>query len=73
MQPLKVCLRCELTATERAGMVARWLALGDCLTVAEVAELLSMTPNGAGRLLRRLSRVVPIYLDDDGLWKALVE
>lgn len=58
----------ELTPTERAGRAVYLLheARARGMTANEMASRLGMTPNGARRMLNRLSRVVPAAKADDG-------
>jgi DNA-binding IclR family transcriptional regulator len=48
--------------------VAFWLAKGAQWTVSEVAERTGLTRQGAEYLLKTMSRVIPIYVDD-GRWQ----
>ena len=48
------------------------LAQGHALTVREVAEAVELTHSGAAKLLDRLSRVLPLVVDDGdngGVWR----
>jgi len=58
----------ELTAQERAGLIAWLLAFGAHLTTREIAELTGLTQPGAWYLMMRLSRVVGIFCNDEGKW-----
>ena len=58
----------EMVVTERAALVAFWLAKGAQWTVSEVAERTGLTRQGAEYLLKTMSRVIPIYVDD-GRWQ----
>jgi len=56
----------ELTPTERAGRAVYLLheARARGMTANEIASRLGMTPNGARRLMNRLSRSVPVATID---------
>ena len=51
------------TITERAAIVAWHLAHGETMQTRDVADLCGLTMTGAYLLMRRLSRVIPIYQD----------
>ena len=58
--------------TERIGRATWLLAQGRSMTVRELAETLEMTTSGASKLLDRLSRVLPLVVDDGdngGVWR----
>ena len=57
------------TTTERVALVAWHLAHGDGMTTANVAELTKLTSEGARLLMLRISRVLPIYRDEYGVWQ----
>lgn len=59
----------ESTPTERAAVVAYWLANGRTVTTADVAESLQVSQRTAQRLVVSVSRVLPIYRDDAGFWR----
>jgi len=59
----------ESTPTERAAQVTYWLANGKRLTTADVAESLQINQRTAQRLVVSVSRVLPIYRDDEGFWR----
>lgn len=59
----------ELTCTERVGKLTYWLLLGDGIRTADAADLVNCTRQHAWRMLCALSRVVPIYQDEDGFWQ----
>lgn len=61
----------DFATTERIGLVTWSLMLGTAFTTAQVADLTGLTWGGAYRMLYRLSRVLPIYRDDDGRWTVL--
>ena len=60
------------TVTVRAALVAIRVMDTDrpwTPTTQEVADYLRMTPNGAYRMLARLSAKLPIAQDDSGRWR----
>ena len=59
----------ELTTTERVGRVSYWLITGDGMRTIDVATLAQVTRQRAWQMLCALSRVIPIYQDDDGFWQ----
>jgi len=59
----------ELTCTERVAKLVWWLAQGDGVRTIDAATLASCTRQHAWRMLCAISRVVPIYQDDDGFWQ----
>lgn len=62
----------EWTPSERVGIVVWHLAHGEGLTTREIAELTGLTESGAWRLISRLCRRLPIYLDEqDHRWQVL--
>lgn len=60
--------QCE-TPSERVALVAWHLAHGEGLTTQIIAGLTGLSPRGARELMYRISRVIPIYIDDDGFWQ----
>ena len=58
----------ELTAQERAGLIAWLLAFGARLTTQEIAEMTGLTRQGTWCLMMRLSRVLAIFCNDEGKW-----
>ena len=58
----------DYSAQEKAALIAWHLAHGEGMTTGEVASLTGLTQSGAWRLMDRLSRVLPIYRDDGGMW-----
>jgi hypothetical protein len=60
------------TASERAAAVSWRIAHGWQPTTRDVATLTGLTINGAWRLMNRMQRSVPIYLDGDRRWRDLV-
>ena len=57
------------TITERAALVVWHLAHGECMQTRDVARLTGLTRQGAWDLMQRLSRMIPIYQDDRGVWQ----
>ena len=56
------------TAQEKAALVAWHLAHGECLQTRDIARLTGLSMTGAWQMMQRLSRVIPIYQDDRGIW-----
>lgn len=56
-----------MVAQERAAYVAFWLAEGREFSTQQVAERTGLTRDGALKLLKAISRVIPIY-EDNGIW-----
>lgn len=50
----------ELSPTERAGLVAMWLAQGETLTVNQVAAKLAISATAAAGILAKLQNVLPV-------------
>lgn len=65
--------RNELTVTERAAFIGWRLMSGDVWTTQEVATLLGMEWTAAYKLLDRVSRILPIYQDDEKRWTRIPE
>lgn len=62
----------DMLPTERIGRATWLLAQGRAMTVMQVAEELEMTRSGAAKLLDRLSRVLPLVVDEGdagGVWR----
>jgi len=59
----------ELVITERVTKVVWSLADGDAMRTADAATMTGLTWSGALRLLKRISRMAPIYQDEDGFWQ----
>ncbi len=62
----------DMIPTERASRVTWLFAQGRAMTVREVAEAVELTHSGAAKLLDRLSRVLPLVVDEDaggGVWR----
>lgn len=62
-------MQIDLTAQERAGLIAWLLAFGARLTTREIAEMTGLTRPGAWYLMMRLSRILSIYCDDHRKWR----
>ncbi len=50
-------------------MITWHLAHGEGLTTCVVASLTGLSLRGARELMYRISRVIPIYMDSDGVWQ----
>lgn len=59
----------DYTAQERAALVAWHLAHGEGMRTVDVVLLTGLSFRGARYLMCRLSRVIPIYQDEDGFWQ----
>ena len=57
------------TPSERVALVVWWLAHGEGLTTKQVAQLVGLNENSSWRLMSRISRVLPIYQDEDMVWQ----
>lgn len=57
------------TITERAATITWRLAHGESLQTRDVADLVGLSMPGAYLLMQRLSRVIPIYQDEQGFWQ----
>ena len=68
------CEADDLLPTERIGLVAWALAIGETLTTQQIAERTGLTYGGAWALMQKLSRVLPIGFNDttfiEGYWFA---
>ncbi len=60
------------TTTERVALVVFYLMLGVALTTKEAARLAHISRQNAHAMLCRISRVVPIYQDDDCIWRRVM-
>jgi hypothetical protein len=63
--------RNDRTPEERAALVVWHLSHGDAFRTSEAARMTGLTWGGAERLLGAISRVIPIYQDDEGMWQVL--
>jgi len=61
----------DQTPEERAALVTWHLSHGDAFKTAEVCRMTGLTRQGAYRLLCKLSRVIPVYQDESGVWQVL--
>lgn len=61
-------MQTDLTAQERAGLIAWLLAFGARLTTQEIMDLTGLTRQGAWYLMMRLSRVLAVFCDEEGKW-----
>ena len=57
------------TPSERVALVVWWLVHGEGLTTKQVASLAQISTRGAFDLMDRISRVLPIYQDEDYVWQ----
>ena len=56
-------------STERSAVVAWYLAHGESLTTSQIIDLTGLTRDGALKMMRRISRVLPLYQNDVGQWE----
>lgn len=61
-----------MVTRERAACVAFWLAQGCALSVPQVADRTGLTYDGALKLLKTISRVIPIS-ENNGIWCKITE
>ena len=61
----------DQTPEERAALVTWYLSHGDAFRTSEVCRMTGLTRQGAYRLLCKLSRVIPVYQDESGVWQVL--
>ena len=59
----------QLTSQERAAKVAWFLARGIHLTNGQICDWTGLSRSGAGRLMIKLARVLPI-VKCEGVWSA---
>jgi hypothetical protein len=62
----------DYTAQEKAALVSWHLAHGEEMTTGEIASMTGLTWGGAWWLMARLSRVLPIYQNEKGVWAVSV-
>lgn len=65
--------RSELTVTERVAFISWRLMAGDVWTTSEVAALMGLDWSATYRRLEMMSRILPIYQDDQKRWRRVVE
>lgn len=71
-KPAAGAIGVEATPQQRAAMLAIRMAQGDRLTVAETADWLGMSYQGARRLLTNLCGPgLPVHQYEDGRWGLL--
>jgi hypothetical protein len=58
-------------AQERAALIAWRLALGERLSVIEIAHVCGTSRQGAWLMITHLSRILPIYCDDQDNWQQI--
>ena len=59
-----------MVITEKAGLIGFHLGTGQAYTIDEVAAITGLTRHGAYQLLIKMSRSVPIFVED-GIWFAV--
>ena len=60
----------DRTPTERIGFTAYRLTLGGSTTSRQLAGDLEITEHGARKMLEKLSRVMPLVVED-GIWRLM--
>lgn len=61
----------RITTSEAVAKLVWALAHGESFGNDEAAVMAGLTPHGAYTLLCRVSRIIPIYQDDEGHWQVL--
>jgi len=61
----------EMLPTERVALVTYWLTTGNRMSIAVVSQRLSITDRGARLMLTKISHVLPLHVDDDGVWSII--
>ena len=61
----------EMVVTQRAALVGYYIGIGGSFTTKEIAEIAGTTHIGAYKLMDKVSGTLPIYRDDDGVWRRL--
>jgi hypothetical protein len=56
------------TAWERAAVVSWRICVGQRYSTLDIANLTGTTRQNAWSMMMILSRVIPIWCDDDGMW-----
>lgn len=60
----------EMTPYEKAARLTFLLcSIGVAMTSKEAGKEVGLTRQGADKLLRTISRVIPIYMDDGQVWR----
>lgn len=59
------------TSSERVALVVWYMAHGMALAPSEVVKITGLSSSGAWRMMCAVSRVIPIYQDDAGIWRVL--
>lgn len=62
----------SMLPTERIALCTARLMQGRAMTVRQVAEELEISHSGAAKLLERISRVLPVVVDEGdggGVWR----
>lgn len=63
----------EMVVTQRAALVGFRIAEGEEFTTSQIAEMCGLTVEGAKKMMEKASAVVPIYDDEDGVWRRVRE
>jgi len=58
----------DYTAQEKAALITWHLAHGEGMQTRDVAKMAGLSMPGAWYLMQRLSRVLPVYQDEQGFW-----
>lgn len=61
----------ELTVSERIAMITWRLCAGGRISAPAAARYLECSQRNAQKILLAISRVIPIYRDEDGIWQRL--
>jgi len=57
------------TPSERYALIGWYMAFGLALSTKEISEMLNLSHDSALRAMYRVSRILPIYQDDKGIWR----
>ena len=63
----------EYTYTERIALLVWWLAEGERLTTEQVVQRFHIRRGEAAKMFTRISRKLPIYREDGGVWQKVDE
>lgn len=58
-----------VTPSERVALVVWYMAHGMALAPSEIVQLTNLSSSAAWRMMCTISRVIPIYQDDKGIWR----
>lgn len=61
----------DMTSQERVAVVIWALAHGEGLRTRDIQQMTGLTKDGAIKMMHCLSRVIPIYQDDERFWVVL--